>query len=127
MTERMLLAAEEIQKVDSPPAETLDRLVSFHAAMAVDERALLAVWVQDWQSTPPADQERLRRRETEYVGIWLSTLVRLRPELAPAEAQALVQAALGTINSVGLYDPDLPAPALQPVLSRAAHAVLASG
>ena len=37
ITERMLIAAEEIQKADCPPVEMLDRLVAFHAATCVDE------------------------------------------------------------------------------------------
>ena len=40
LSDRMLAAAEEIRKLDCPPAETLDRLVDFHVATAVAERAL---------------------------------------------------------------------------------------
>jgi AcrR family transcriptional regulator len=124
LSERMLVAAEEIQKADDPPAETLDRLVDFHVTTAVAERALLAVWLQDAPSLPRADQDRLERRQVEYVAVWEGTLARLRPELGPAEAQTVVHAALGAINSIAFHDPGLPAEALGPLLAAAGRAAL---
>jgi AcrR family transcriptional regulator len=124
ITERLLLGAEEIQKTDCPPAEMLDRLVAFHVATAVEERALVAVWLQDWRSLPNPDEQRIRRRQAEYVGIWLATLARVRPELAPAEAETVVQAAVGAINSVAFHDIALPSEALEGLLTDAARAVL---
>src|SRR5438067_4630729 len=105
ITERMLLAAEEIQKGECPPAEMLDRLVAVHVAVAVEQRALLAVWIQDWRSLPQSDRQRIRRRQGEYVGIWVQALVRLRPDLGPAEAETVVHAALGAGNSVAFHHP----------------------
>ncbi|HYH49652.1 MAG TPA: TetR/AcrR family transcriptional regulator [Acidimicrobiia bacterium] len=127
ITERMLVGAEEIQKSDCPPVEMLDRLVSFHAATAVEERALLAVWLQDWRSVPSADEERIRRCQAEYVGIWLATLARVRPELGPPEAETVVHAAFGAINSVAVHDSGLPAEPLRAFLGDAARAVLRTG
>lgn len=124
ITERMLLGAEEIQKTDCPPAEMLDRLIAFHVATAVEERALVAVWLQDWRSLPDPDEQRIRRRQAEYVGIWLATLARVRPELAPAEAETVVQAAVGAMNSVAFHDTALPPEALEGLLADAARAVL---
>ncbi|HYT38615.1 MAG TPA: TetR/AcrR family transcriptional regulator [Acidimicrobiia bacterium] len=124
ITERMLIAAEEIQKADCPPVEMLDRLVAFHAATCVDERALLAVWIQDRRSLPRSDEQRISRRQVEYVSIWMAALVRLRPELGPGEAEAVVHAALGAINSVGLHDTGLAPEALKALLGDAARAVL---
>jgi len=124
ITERMLLGAEEIQKTDCPPAEMLDRLVAFHVGIAVEERALLAVWLQDWRSLPDPDEQRIRRRQAEYVGIWLATLTRVRPELAPAEAEAVVHAALGAVNSVAFHESGPPAEKLEALLAGAALAVL---
>ena len=124
ISERMVIAAEDIQKADGPPVVTLDRLIAFHAATAVTERALLAVWIRDGRSASHSDRERLRGREVEYVSHWTGTLARLRPELSPAEAEALVHAALGAIDSVALHDSALPADALQALLADAARAVL---
>jgi AcrR family transcriptional regulator len=127
ITERMLVAADEIRKADSPPVELLDRLVTFHVVTAVQERALLAVWIQDWRSLPDADQHRIRRRQAEYAGIWVSALVRARPELAPAEAEAVAHAALGAVNSVAFHDSGLEAPELERLIAGVAGSVLRTG
>jgi AcrR family transcriptional regulator len=124
ITERMLQAAEEIQKLECPEAETLDRLVGYHVAIAVRERGLLAVWIQDWRSLPRDDAQRIRHRQVEYIAVWVQALVALRPELAPAEAEAVVHAALGAVNSVALSDSGLPAKDLETILGTGARAVL---
>lgn len=124
LTERMLLGAEQIQKMDCPPAETLDRLVAFHVATAVEERALVAVWLLEGRSLPDSDALRIRSRQAEYLGIWLATLARVRPELGPAEAETVVHAAVGAINSVAFHESALPSEALEKLLAGAARAVL---
>jgi AcrR family transcriptional regulator len=124
LSERKLAAAEGIQKLDCPADEALDRLVDFHVAIAVAERALLAVWVQDAQSLPRPDQQRIRDRQDEYAGVWEAALVRLRPELGPSEAHTVVHAALGAINSIAFHDPGLSPEALEALLGDAARAVL---
>jgi len=124
ITERTLVAAQEIQKADADPAEILDRLVAHQVGQAVAERAVLAVWLQDCRSLPPPDQQRIRSRQVEYIAIWVATLLRVRPELGQTEAEAVVHAALGAVNSVAIYDTALPAPALETLLEAAARAVL---
>jgi AcrR family transcriptional regulator len=126
LSERMLAAAEEIQKTDDPPEETLGRLVDFQVATAVAERALLAVWLQDAQSLPRADQERISDRQVGYTAAWETTLNRLRPELSRAEVHTVVHAALGAINSIAFHDPGLSREALEALLGDAARAVLAT-
>lgn len=124
ITERMLIAAEEIEKSECPPVEALDRLVTAHTATAVEERALLAVWLQDWRSLPVTDQQRIRRRQVEYVSIWVTTLSQLRPGLGPAELETVVHAALGAVNSVAFHDAGLPSEVLADRLAQAARTVL---
>jgi len=126
LSDRMLAASEEIEKLDCSPAEALDRLVSFHLATAVAERALLAVWLRESQSLPDSDQKRIGDRHVDYVAVWAATLAQLRPELGPAEAQTVVRAALGAINSIALQDPGLPPETLEALLGAAARAVLTS-
>jgi len=126
LSDRMLAASEEIEKLDCSPAEALDRLVSFHLATAVAERALLAVWLRESQSLPDSDQKRIGDRHVDYVAVWAATLAQLQPELGPAEAQTVVRAALGAINSIALHDPGLPPETLEALLGAAARAVLTS-
>jgi AcrR family transcriptional regulator len=124
LTERMLDGAGEIQKLDLPPEEMLDRLVGFHVAAAVAEPAVLAVWAQDAPSLPPADRARFGDRQAEYVGVWTATLAKVRPELGPDETQTVVHAALGAVNSVAGHDTGLAAGRLEALLAGAARAVL---
>ena len=124
ITDRLLLGAEEIQKMDCPPAEMLDRLVAFHAATAVEERALVAVWLQEGRSLPDSDEQRIQHRQAEYLGIWLATLARVRPDLGPAEAETVVHAAVGAIDSVAFHGSSLGSEALEGLLAEAARAVL---
>jgi AcrR family transcriptional regulator len=124
VTEQMLIAAEEAQKADAPAAEMLERLVTLHVTTAVEQRARLAVWIQDGLSLPAPERARIRQRQAEYVAIWVQALVRLRPELAPAEAEMLVHAALGAVNSVAFHDAGLPAEQLQALLRQVAGGVL---
>jgi AcrR family transcriptional regulator len=126
ITERMLVAAEEIQKADCPPVEMLDRLVTAHVATATEERALLAVWLQDWRSLPRSDEQRIRHRQLELISIWVMALSRQRPELSPAESETVVHAALGAVNSIAFHDSGLPAKELEALLGQAARAVLSS-
>ena len=63
-------------------------------------------------------------RRAEFLSIWAATLVRLRPELGPAEAEAVVHAAIGAINSVALRDSGLPRQDLEPLLRQVARSVL---
>jgi AcrR family transcriptional regulator len=121
---RMLAAAEEIHKLDCPANEALDRLVDFHVATAAAERALLGVWLQDAQSLPRPDQQRIGDRQVEYTAVWEATLGRLRPELGPGETRTVVHAALGAINSIAFHDPGLAPDALEALLGGAARAVL---
>jgi AcrR family transcriptional regulator len=124
ISELILISAEEVQKAECPPAEMLDRLVALHVRTAVAQRARLAVWIQDRASLPAEDRDRVERRQVEYVGIWVQTLVRLRPELAPGQAEMLVHAALGAVNSVAFHDAGLDSGAMERLLAQVAASVL---
>src|SRR5207249_10603853 len=107
----------EMHRSEGPETQMLDRLVALHVATAVEERALLTVWIQDWQSLPEEDQRRIRHRQVEYVSVSVQALVRLRPELSPAEAEAVVHAAIGAINSVAFHDAGLGVAPLETLLT----------
>ena len=124
LSERMLEAAEEIQKADDPPEEALGRLVDFQVATAVAERALLAVWLQEAKSLPAPDQQRVADRQAGYIAIWETILARVRPELGPGATSTVVQAALGAINSIAFHDPGLAPEALEALLGDTARRVL---
>jgi AcrR family transcriptional regulator len=126
VTEQMLRSARAVVAEQLPPAETLRRLVEVHVRYISEERALLAVWIQDWRSLPGPDRQRIRRCQAEYVGEWIRALRELRPDLPPRMAEAVAYAAISSINSVALHDPGLPRAELDPLLARLALAVLAA-
>src|SRR5919197_40713 len=124
ISERMLQGAQEIGAKPLSPDEALDQLVALHVSFAVDERSLLAVWIQDWRSLPDPDAHRIRRRQVEYVSEWTAALRRLRPDLSFQQVETIVYAAIGAINSVAFHDSRLPRDALDPLLCRLARGVL---
>lgn len=127
ISERLLDRARAIARASLPPQEALERLIALHVAFAADERALIALWVQDWRSLPAADRHRIRRYQAEYVGEWAATLARLRPELSESEVDTVVYAGIGAINSVAFHDSGLERTVLDPLLRRLALAVLGTG
>jgi AcrR family transcriptional regulator len=124
VTTQMLEGARAVVAEQLAPEETLRRLVEVHVSFISEERALLAVWIQDWRSLPAPDRQRIRRCQAEYVGEWITALRQLRPELSPRTAEAVAYSAVSTINSVALHDPGLPRHELDPLLARLALAVL---
>lgn len=121
---RLRNEAREIAAAGETPDETLDRLVRLHAAFATQDRALLALWIQDWRSLPDDDRHRVRRLQVEYMQEWMRALGRLRSDLSPREIETVVYAAVGTINSVSFHDSGLAPEALEPLLARLALRVL---
>jgi AcrR family transcriptional regulator len=124
ISERMLDGARKIAADGLPPEETLERLVALQVTFAVEERALLAVWIGDRRSLPEEDSRRIGRRQVEYVGEWTSAVARLRPELSAGEVETVVYAAIGAINSVAFRDAGLPREDLEALLGRLARSVL---
>ena len=123
-TQRLLQGARAVAAEQLAPEETLRRLVEVHVGFISEERAVVAVWIQDWRSLPDPDRQRIRRCQAEYVGEWIKALCQLRPDLSPPTAEAVAYSAVSTINSVALHDPGLPWHELDPLLARLALAVL---
>jgi AcrR family transcriptional regulator len=124
VTVSLLEGAREIVAKSRSPRTALDRLVAQQVAFAVEDGALVAVWVQEQRSLPDEERHRLRRIQAEYMAHWAQALSRLRPQLTPEEADAAVHAAVGAINSVAHHDSGLPRDVLAPLLHRTAMAAL---
>jgi AcrR family transcriptional regulator len=124
ISERMLDGAQKIGAEGLAPGPTLDRLVALHVSFAVDERSLLAVWIQDWRSLLDPDAHRIRRRQVQYMSEWTLALGRLRPDFSPEQLDTIAYAAVGAINSVAFRESELSREALDPLLCQLARAVL---
>jgi len=106
------------------PAEALQKLVSHHVDFAINERALIAVWIRDERSLPVDDQKQLRDRQRAYVCRWVEALREYNPDLDQSEALSIVHGVFNFIASIAFYEPKLPQAALRELLERKATACL---
>lgn len=118
------LLDEQITADARGPADALRRLVAHHVDFALNERALIAVWIRDSRSLPVADQRVLRERQRTYVARWVETLRQYNPDLDQAEALSVVHGVFNFIASIAFYEPKLDETRLRQLLERKATACL---
>jgi AcrR family transcriptional regulator len=116
VTTRLLEGATLIAASAEDAPTALARLVDYHVGFAIDEGSIIAVYMQEQRSLPPDDRRRVRRRQREYLAVWVEQLRRTAPALDEAEALAVVHAAIGAIASIVTYEPRLPASRLHDLL-----------
>jgi AcrR family transcriptional regulator len=116
VTTRLLDAATLIAANAGDAPTALARLVDYHVDFAIGERSIIAVYVQEQRNLPPDDRRRVRRRQREYLGVWVGQLRVADPSLDESEALTVVQAAIGAIASIVSYEPRIPASRLHDVL-----------
>ena len=121
---RMLDGARRTRTEHEDPAEALTALVDLHVGFAVDERALLGVWVREQRVLSDEVRRSLRRRQREYEQVWRGPAAALRRDLRNDEAGVVVVAALALLNATAVADVDVPAPRLKELLRRTALAAL---
>ena len=96
---RMLEGAQGISAAHADPRRSLEALVDLHVAFAVDERALIAVWVRELHALPDEVRRPLRRRMRAYEQPWQAVLSSLRDDLAPAEVAVVTGVTLAMLNA----------------------------
>ncbi len=121
---RMLDGARRTRDAHPDPADGLAGLVDLHVDFAVDERALLGVWVREQRALSDDVRRSLRRRQREYEQVWRGPAAALRGDLSEPEAGVVVVAALALLNATAVADTDVPAPRLKQLLRRTALAAL---
>lgn len=77
----------------------LAALVDWHTSFALEHPALIVVQDRDWSALADDARETVRTTQREYVDVWVEVLLRLRPDLGRATAQAMVHATFGLLNS----------------------------
>ncbi|WP_028934385.1 TetR/AcrR family transcriptional regulator [Pseudonocardia spinosispora] len=102
----------------------LSELVKDHIAVAIEDRAVLAVYHREAHTLPERDRRRLRRAQRLYLEEWVHLLTSLRPELSDPEARVTVHAAVGAIQSTLFFDPGLEETHLAALLASTAQACL---
>lgn len=114
--DRMLAQAES--------AQSLDELVGLQVTFAVEERALLSVWVRERRALEEDVRRSLRRRQRRYEEVWRSALAPLRPDLRPEQVGFVVASALALLNASSLIETPLGRHERRELLSGLAHALL---
>lgn len=79
--------------------EVIGRLIDFHVDFAIGRPDLITVHFRDLVDARPADQHTVRKRQSEYVDVWIDALVGIAPDLDRDAASSAVHAVLGLINS----------------------------
>jgi AcrR family transcriptional regulator len=129
ISERLLDGGRARVHHDDPRAALAD-LVDFHVAFATREPELIVVQDRDLANLPEEPRRTVRRLQRTYVELWVDTLRRAHPDVAPAEARTVAHGVFGLLNSTP-YAPraEQPSPrgadARAAVLRRMALAALA--
>lgn len=120
---RMLEGARVICAAPGHPHPALEALVDLHVAFAVEQRALIGVWVREARALSDDVRRSLRRRMRSYEQLWQGVLAQLRDDLDPTEVALVTGAALAMLNGTAVASPAVDA-RLEPLLRRMTLAAL---
>lgn len=101
----LLKAAGELVGAAAGPEDALRALVYHHVDFALDDRALISVYVQEERNLPESERRRLKRAQRDYLALWTAQLTETNATISAALALSVVHAAIGLISSVAFYDP----------------------
>ncbi|WP_460836443.1 SACE_7040 family transcriptional regulator [Nocardioides marmoraquaticus] len=120
--ELLAVGRQRVADADSPAA-ALEALVDWHAAFALDHKALIVVQDRDWSALSHEARERVRRTQRLYVEVWVEQLRAHDPEVTPEAARAAAHATFGLLNSTP-HSAKLDRDAMHGLLTRMATAAL---
>ena len=123
---RMLEGARGIPGAHVDPHSALEALVDLHVRFAVEERALIGVWVREARALSDDVRRSLRRRMKAYEQPWHAVLGRLRDDLEPAEVAVVTGATLAMLNGTAFTSPSVDDGRLEVLLRRMALSALLS-
>lgn len=96
---RLLAGATDVVGADDDAASTLENLIDFHLDFALDESDLIRIQDRDLGNLPPAAKRQVRRKQRQYVEIWVGVLRRCTPGLSEADARLMAHGTFGLLNS----------------------------
>lgn len=126
ITERLLDGARDIRRGAGSSREHLEALIGFHVDFALEDRSLIAVYMQEERNLPPDARSRLRRRMRLYSDEWVMVLRELHPELTVVVARVAVLGTVGLINSVSYFNIGMEATKARGMLVRMALGAMLS-
>ena len=122
---RMLEGAHVISgRHGDDPHAALESLVDLHVRFAVQERALIGVWVREARALSDDVRRSLRRRMRAYEQPWQDVVGRLREDLDAAEVAVVTGSTLAMLNGTALTSPSVEPDRLEVLLRRMALAAL---
>lgn len=107
--DRLLREQAEAVASSGPLTAGVSAVTELQVAFVLDEHSFAKVYYREAPSLPAAEQKRLRGKQREYVEVWAELLRASRPGLSGAQAQDLVHAAIGAIQSALVHRSRLPA------------------
>lgn len=125
--DRIEADARVVSRAASGPDEALRLIVRNYLAEIIPHRRLVGSYLQGTAiSADSVTAAPLRARQRKYIRHVASVLRRWRPELSPSQAQTLVHAMFGLLNSVAWSDSTIDQDTAD-LLESAAMATLNSG
>ena len=122
----MLVGAQQIMAEREDARDALGALVDLHVDFAVQDRALIGVWVRETRSLSHDVRRSLRRRMRAYEEPWNQTLQRLRDDLEPVEVSVVTGSTLAMLNGTALTSAVVESDRLGRLLRQMALAALLS-
>ena len=123
---RMLEGARGISSRHDDPHAALEALVDLHVAFAVEERALIGVWVREARALSDDVRRSLRKRMRAYEQPWHAVLSRLREDLDADEVAVVTAATLNMLNGMAFTALTVEPARLEALLRRMALSALLS-
>ncbi len=99
VSERLRSGGRAVADRAADPAGTLEDLIRFHVAFALDDADVIRVQDRDLESLADADRHRVRRLQREYVEVWVGVLRGIHPDRSDADLRVRAHAVFGLINS----------------------------
>jgi AcrR family transcriptional regulator len=96
---RLLAGAEDVTRRAEDADSALDGLIDFHLDFAFTESDLIRIQDRDLGNLPPPAKRQVRRKQRQYVEIWVDVLRRRDPGVTETEARLMAHATFGLLNS----------------------------
>ncbi len=96
---RLLNGAVGVTSSANDAESALQGLIDLHLDFALGESDLIRIQDRDLGNLPPAAKRQVRRKQRQYVEIWVGVLRRRDPNLTDTEARLTAHAAFGLLNS----------------------------
>ena len=96
---RLLAGATEVVANAADADSALQNLIDFHLDFALDESDLIRIQDRNLGNLPPVAKRQVRRKQRQYVEIWVDVLQRRNPLLTETAARVMAHGTFGLLNS----------------------------